>query len=258
MKKAILFFVIISSSFIFSQSINDFKAVIIPLKYDFQRTDNQYRLQTLTKINLQKAGFEAFYSNEQLPSNLSDRCKVLYLDLKKDNNMMVTKVFVEFKDCYGKKIFESIVGKSREKEFETAYQLALNDVFANDKNLKYSQKETLIESETIRPNMDSNIEFPKKEVFAEILFPKPVPEMVPIEENATKENLLYAQATSYGFQLVDSSPKLVMKVYKTSNSAVFIAIKNGLQGVLFTKQNQWFYEYYENDKLISEKVELKF
>lgn len=46
-----------------SVSLNDYKAVIIPLKYDFMKTDNQYRLATLSKQNLNKAGFEAFYTS---------------------------------------------------------------------------------------------------------------------------------------------------------------------------------------------------
>ena len=78
-----------------------------------------------------------------------------------------------------------------------------------------------------------------------------------ISENKSAD-LLYAQPTSYGYQLIDSEPKVVMKVYKTSNSTSFMAIKGSVQGVLVSKDNQWFFEYYQNDQLISEKVEVKF
>jgi hypothetical protein len=63
-------------------------------------------------------------------------------------------------------------------------------------------------------------------------------------------NLLYAQATSTGYQLIDST-KVVMKLLKTSQANSFIAIKDSVQGSDF-KDNQWFFEYYQNDTLISE------
>jgi len=36
------------------------------------------------------------------------------------------------------------------------------------------------------------------------------------------------------------------------------ANKNNIQGVLISKDNQWFFEYIINSKLVSEKVEVKF
>ncbi|MEP6930757.1 MAG: hypothetical protein ABI850_12110, partial [Flavobacterium sp.] len=126
----------------FSQSVNDYKAVIIPLKYEFIKTDNQYRLATSTKSNLVKAGFQAFYINEEIPAEFSDRCQLLYVDVKKENGFLVTKLFVELKDCYGKVIFTSQIGKSKEKDYETAYREALNEAFisVNALHYKYSGK----------------------------------------------------------------------------------------------------------------------
>jgi hypothetical protein len=45
-----------------------------------------------------------------------------------------------------------------------------------------------------------------------------------------------------------------MKVFKTSSSTCLIAMREPIQGVLISKDNQWFFEYYQNDKLISEEV----
>ena len=80
---------------------------------------------------------------------------------------------------------------------------------------------------------------------------------VPVIEKSTSD-LLYAQATATGYQLVDASPKVVYKLYKTSRSDLFIAMKGNNQGVLIQKDNQWFFEYYENATLVSEKVAVKF
>jgi hypothetical protein len=76
-------------------------------------------------------------------------------------------------------------------------------------------------------------------------------------EKSTSD-LLYAQANATGYQLVDASPKVVYKLYATSRSDLFIASKGNNQGVLIQKDNQWFFEYYESEKLISEKVAVKF
>lgn len=70
MKKLLTIATLLFGIHCFSQSIKDYKAVLIPLKYDFQKEQNQFRLQTLIKYNLEKAGFQAFYSNESIPSEL--------------------------------------------------------------------------------------------------------------------------------------------------------------------------------------------
>jgi hypothetical protein len=37
-----------------------------------------------------------------------------------------------------------------------------------------------------------------------------------------------------------------------------IAIRDADQGVLIARNEQWFFEYYQNDKLISEEINVKF
>lgn len=69
---------------------------------------------------------------------------------------------------------------------------------------------------------------------------------------------LYAQPITNGFQLVNTEPKVIYKIYNTTVKDYFIASKGDLQGVLYAKDNQWFFEYYQNDKLISEQLEVKF
>ena len=72
-------------------------------------------------------------------------------------------------------------------------------------------------------------------------------------------NLLYAQPTESGYQLIDKTPKVVMKLLKTSQPNVFIAIKDNVQGSLILKgDGQWYFESYQNDKLVSEKIVVKF
>lgn len=243
MKKILTIATLLFGIYCFSQSIKDYKAVLIPLKYDFQKEQNQFRLQTLIKYNLEKAGFQAFYSNESIPSELNDRCKLLTLDLIKESTFLVTKLTVVFRDCYGVEIFKSAVGKSREKDFQEAYKEALDNVF-----------KTITLDNT--SNLAKNSESKTQEINTQLAIKEGNRTNIILDKN--ENNLLYAQPTSYGYQLIDSESKVILKVYKTSISVSFIASKGTVQGVLVARENQWFFEYYQSDKLISELINVKF
>ena len=235
----------------FSQSINDYKAVIVPVKFDFAKGINPYRLSTMTKANLIKAGFQAFYENEQQPAEYANRCELLYADVKKDNAFLVTKLFVEFKDCYGKVVHTSETGRSKEKDFETAYRESLDNAFLSvyGLNYKYNGKTANANSGIATNTAVSAPAVAASSVSTQVTAPV---------ADVSDPNLLYAQPTENGYQLIDKTPKVVMKLLKTSRPDSFIAIKDGVQGTLNAKDNQWFFEYYQNDKLVSEKVTVKF
>ncbi|MCP2029271.1 hypothetical protein L1276_004455 [Flavobacterium sp. HSC-32F16] len=239
MKLKVLLTLLLCSVLGFSQSINDYKAVIIPLKYDFMKTDNQYRLATVTKSNLLRAGFKAYYANEEIPAGLGDRCELLYIDVKKDNAFLVTKLFVELKDCYGKVVYTSEIGKSREKDYEAAYKESLDNAFISVIGQHYKYNGKTITSQSLPTTA-------------------PVAATVIPTVDVSDPNLLYAQPTENGYQLIDKTPKVVMKLLKTSRPDSFIAIKDAVQGSLNAKDNGWYFEYYQNDKLVSEKISVKF
>ena len=248
MKKSYLLLLMLVVSYSYGQSINDYSAVIIPLKYDFLKEENQYRLNTLTKFNFSKAGFVAFYTKETIPAEYNDRCSLLRADVEKESGFLVTKLYVVLKDCNDKIVFKSAVGKSKEKDFKLAYIEALNEAFESVYELQYKYSGVAkVQSSTmpmtaLTPAVSNTVS------------------AVPIQSSVTinDANLLYAQATPTGYQLIDSTPKVVMKLMKTSQPNSFIAIKDGIQGSLILKENQWYFEYYQNDKLISEKIAVKF
>ncbi|WP_281322705.1 hypothetical protein [Flavobacterium aestivum] len=253
MKPKFLFLLLFVVNYGFSQSINDYIAVIVPTKYDFIKEENGYRLNTLTKFNLKKAGFVAFYTNETIPNEYNDRCSLLNVDVSKESGFMVTKLYVTFKDCYGKIVFKSEIGKSREKEFDVAYAEALNDAFISIYALHYKYNGGAVKS-------------PKTDSVTSVIAPATTTAVVaattavnvPDNADLNEANMLFAQPIKNGYQLVDNTPKVVMKVYKTTNPTIYSATKGTLQGVLISKNNQWYFEYYQNDTLISEKVAVKF
>ncbi|WP_422389343.1 hypothetical protein [Flavobacterium ginsenosidimutans] len=254
MKIKILLTALLCSFIGFAQSVNDYKAVIVPLRYDFTKTDNQYRMATLSKSNLLKAGFEAFYTNEQLPEGYTDRCQVLYIDVIKDSAFLTTKLSVQFKDCFGQVVYTSEVGKSKEKDYELAYREALDNAFKSIYALhyKYSGKEVATSRTPVATKAAVATSAVTTVAATQVVSVTPSPDL-------KDPNLLYAQPTESGYQLIDKTPKVVMKLFKTSQNNVFIASKDNVQGSLILKEDgQWYFESYQNDKLVSEKIVVKF
>jgi hypothetical protein len=58
--------------------------------------------------------------------------------------------------------------------------------------------------------------------------------------------------------VIDNEPKVIIKLYYTSQRNVFLGVKGSTNGVLILKDNQWFFEYIENGKILSEQLKLKF
>lgn len=253
MKKQFLLLVLFVVSYTYSQSVNDYKAFIVPVKYDFLKGENQYRLNTLTKFNLIKAGFNSFYSNESIPVEFNDRCGLLYVDVVKENSFLTTKLIITMRDCNNKIIFQSAAGKSKEKEYQVAYTEALNEAFQSVYNLQYKYSgQTITKTESAsEPEVSKPVPAPVFKVEKPVLS---TPKII----SKADATLLYAQPTANGYQLIDSTPKVIMKVFSTSNKGCYIAVKGDIQGVLILKNNEWVFEYYQNDQLWSEIIAVKF
>ncbi len=69
---------------------------------------------------------------------------------------------------------------------------------------------------------------------------------------------LYAQELPNGYQLVDSTPKIRMKIEKTSMPDFYMAKVGDTSGTVFKKNGTWFFEYYSGGNLISEELDIKF
>jgi hypothetical protein len=232
MKSKLLLLFILISSYAFSQSVNDYQYVIVPVKYDFLSKEDQYGLNTLTKLLLQKYGFKAYLSNEQIPLDV-ERCNFLYANVTENSGMFNTKLKVALKDCKQKVVFETQFGSSREKEFAVAYNQAFRESGKSfDKlNYKYNGK-----------NNSSITQKPSKTIVSE----------------TDSETFYFAQPIANGFQVVDNEPKVIMKLYTTSQQNVFIGFRGNTNGVVISKNGKWFFEYYDGDKLVSESINLRF
>ncbi|MFL9845822.1 hypothetical protein [Flavobacterium rhizosphaerae] len=235
------------ASFAQTQDINNYKYVIVPEKFDFLKDPNEYNLNTLTKMLFEKYGFVVFFTNDNLPPDLmANKCRALYGDLEDHSDWFGSGLSILLKDCGGKVIFESEVGKSKIKDYQKGYYEALRkaSVSLDGLNYKYAGDTALNTAQPIATQTAN----PPKAVAATAATPTPV----------VNKDILFAQPIENGYQLVDTTPKVVLKMYRTSQQDSYTAVGDGKNGVVFKKGNDWFFEYYQNDKLISEKLEIKF
>lgn len=285
--KAKFFTIIIAclmATSVFSQaSLNDYKYIIIPKKYEFLKEPDQYQINSLTKFLFNKYGFQAFMEGEEYPEDLNkDRCLALTSDVIKESAFLKTKLQIVLKNCNGLTVYTTKVGETREKDFARAYNEALRDAFQELETIGYTytpssnrptnslpaaktetRTEVAEEIQQLREEIQSLKQEKKEEavtVVAQQDKPKAIAE-TPKNTNATdakKEfsGVLYAQAIENGFQLVDSSPKVVYKIKNTSMENVFLV--EGKNATLYKKGNTWIMEYYDNDVLKQEELNIKF
>jgi hypothetical protein len=253
MKKLVFLLTIAFSTFGFSQSLDDYKLALVPSRFSIFKNDDFNRLNILTKMYMQKYGFDTYMDSETQPLDFANsNCNKVYVDLVENNTLFVTKVKVVIKDCNGKVVATSEEGKSREKDFLVAYNEALRSAF-NSFSALINHKYVPNSSEIVQPKLVIAEE--KKEEKGQ----QTIQELSNTTEPVKELNLatLFAQPISNGYQLIDSEPKVIYKIYKTSDKNVYSAVKGTIQGVLIAKNGGWFFEYYQNDKLVSEKVDVK-
>jgi hypothetical protein len=241
MKKLAVILMLFLSCIVLAQtSVNQYQYVIVPSQYTFLKVNDEFKLNTLTKLLLEKYGFKPFLNSEDLPQEIVDsNCDKLYADVISSGNFIRTKLTVVLKDCNKNIVYQSAIGTSKEKEYRVAYSQALRAAFKSFDVLHYHYSP-----------IQKSSEIPKIEAVDSM--------SVVVNHSIDKEEILYAQPNATGFQLVDATPKVIMKIFKTSNANTFTAIKGTIQGVLLSKDNSWFFEYYQDEKLVSEKVNVKF
>ncbi|MDP9081851.1 MAG: hypothetical protein M3O71_30935 [Bacteroidota bacterium] len=279
MKRYVLvFFLFIYFSGYSQNTINNYKYVVVPEKFSFLKENDQYSLNSYTKGFLQDKGFTAYFDNAELPNDIANnKCSALNADVLEKSGMFSTGLTVILKDCRGNVVFKSKEGKSREKDYKTAYYLALKDAFASLDKVSYvnngstnepSQPVVTTTASTApeRPatvasttpekkiTIPATSAEPEKSTVAATVVPAKTTEAVTNQPAGT----LYAQAIANGYQLIDTTPKIVLTLLKTSVENYFIASNATANGIVLKKNEAWFFEYYKDSKLVSEKLLVKF
>ncbi|WOD44462.1 hypothetical protein [Hwangdonia lutea] len=269
----------------FSQTnLNDYKYVIVPKKYSFLKQENQYLLNSLTKFLFEKYGFNTLLEGENYPDDFKqNRCMGLNSDVLKESGMFKTKLTVALKDCNGVVVYTSQLGESRLKDYGKAYNEALRNAFKSFEAVNYSYKPSnknamVVAKTDVETNnevaqeiqkLKEEIQSLKKEkedvaavsetkIEAEEIIEVPLTEAKSTPKTVIEgtSNILYAQETANGFQLVDSSPKVVYRINKTNLKDVFVV--EGIDGIIYKKDNTWFLDHYYGATLTQEELNIKF
>ena len=288
LKYILITVLVLSSGIIIGQrSLNEYKYVTVPNKFDFLKSDDQYQLNSLTKFLFKKEGFQTLYGGDVRPEELiKSSCLGLTTKVNNTSGLLNTKLVIELVNCRNETIFTSAEGRSKEKDYKKGYQEALRKAFKSITELNYSYKpvkESIVAETQVEKEKVVNVPFQLLEDVVKVEESSEVAKTIEIkaddkvrdniEEQEVKDiknevvvkeitgleastNLLYAQANPYGFQLVDSTPKVVYILLKTSRADVYI-LKNK-NGILFKKDNHWIVEYYEVNELVEQVLEIKF
>ena len=256
MKKYILICLLFATITSFAQNtINNYKYVIVPEKFNFLKENNQYNLNSLVKLILEEKGFTVYYDNAELPTEIANnKCSALVADLLEKNTMFTTNVTFLLKDCKGNVLFKSKEGKSREKEYKVSYNLALREAFTSLNEVQYTYTASTNVSEqptnvvaTVTPPVATTKRITTTAVV-----------QTPAAEVKQADGTLYAQPINNGYQLINTAPKIVLTLLKTSVPDYFIANNGTTNGIVLKKNGDWFFEYYQNDKLVGRKLLIKF
>ena len=248
-------------------ALNNYKYVVVPEKFSFLKQSDQYSLNSLTKVLLENKGFTVYLDNAELPNEVANnKCRALSADVLENSGMFTTGLTLLLKDCQGNIVFKSKEGKSREKDYKTAYYMALKEAFTSLDQVSYAYNGS--NNEPAQPVVTSTAStVPEKQITIPAASTEPVKSTVATSATSAKTTeagtnqpagTLYAQAIANGYQLIDTTPKIVLTLLKTSAENYFIAGNATANGIVLKKNEGWFFEYYKDGKLISEKLQVKF
>lgn len=258
MIKKISFFLLLSMSLtLLGQNFDKYKYVIVASKFDFLKKTDHYQTSSLTKFLLKKKGFTVYLDNEDLPEEVvNNRCLALSVEVVDESTMLTTKNAIQFKDCYGKVVYKSEVGKSKIKEYQKAYFETIRKAYASMEDLEYNFK-PLTE---IKKQIENKNEVPKINNITPkvVAIPKESIKQNQLLSKSSNENTttLYAQPKGNGYQLINLKPEVVFVLLKTNKEGVFII--KGKNGTLTKQGDKWVAEYYENDMLVVKNYVIKF
>lgn len=280
--------IILAFSYSLQAQLNKYKYIVVPKNFVGFKYENQYKTSTLIKYLFQQKGFDVVY-DDSLPEDLySKRCLGLLVQLNHKSTMFATIVSLTLKDCNDKDVFVTAEGKSKLKDNTLAYKEAINYAFNSFNNVSYSYKPATTTSvvkstpvvieEEVKESKEIKVAEEKKDIETpvvntgefnseDVTLSSAATVAVVTEVAASQATTLtktaspevwYAQEIPNGYQLVDSTPKIRLKVYKTSVPEIYIGINEKTKGLVYSKNSKWYFEYYIADKLQIEELAIKF
>ena len=283
----LLISVMLGSGQLLAQELDAFKYIIVPKQFEFQRGEDRFQLNSLTKFLFDKKGFTTLMEGDRQPEDLRENpCLGAKANVLDNSGMLSTKFMIEILNCQNKVVFTSVEGKSKIKDKKRGQHDALRKAFRSVQEIDYTFDRTnVVVYEEAKPAVEPEespakpaaVELVEEAAVAETPKAEPEPETVSTEEPAPqvvtqetpveqvkpvvseqpkKSVVLYAQEVENGYQLVDNTPKIVFVALKSSQENRFY-LKNKA-GVLYKNGDAWYAEYYKDGVLITKELQIKF
>ena len=180
--------------------LNAYKYVTVPNRFDFQKSEDAYQLNSLLKFLFNKKGFEAVLNNETMPFALrTNPCLGVLAKVVNESNMFKTKVFIELYNCHNQVVLKTEIGESKEKDFKKGFQEAIRLAFKTIDDIPYNYINN--------KQVEDIIALPEKKIAPQIL-------KLPIQ----KEELVLEEIS-----ILEPSPKNVIANQKYQEKVVVIA-----------------------------------
>ncbi|GLB48818.1 hypothetical protein Y10_11860 [Neptunitalea sp. Y10] len=236
----LLLVAVLSSTLLYSQkSVNNYAYVIVPTKFEFLKTADEYQLNSLSKFLFEKYGFTVYMDNEVPEELLQNPCNGLKADVIDHSGLFTSKLVVTLTDCMGTIVFESKEGKSKDKKYKVAYNEAVREAFEDVEALSYVYDGSAAEVATV-PVVETAPEVKTTAVVA----------VVPEEKTAPNKELVNSEANSW---IAKTKDGLNYTVYNNGNTIVMELLYTAIPDVYLIKGKDAL--LYKNDKgiwLISE------
>lgn len=236
MKKLFIVALLTFSSWVGAQE----KIIIIENNLAELGTFDKYNLHTYTKQFLVKEGYSVYFENEIPKEYVNNRCGAKYVNFKDTSNMLTTKLIMQLKDCSGKILFETHEAKSKEKIYQTAYREVFR-LSAKD----FTQKKELIDKffTTQETEYLPNVTTPETKNTTVLVQPQTAKNLNFVFENNNNEGVLK-----------DLTGKTLYKITKTSVENLYMASNNYVDGIIYTKEGKWYFEFTKNGNKIIEEI----
>jgi hypothetical protein len=231
MKKFLVLFIAIFSTTSFAQKK---QAIIISSKYEFQKEKNSYNINNMMKAILVSNNYQVYFDDEVLPIEVAQNaCDVLTGVLVDKSNLFLTRVKLQLKDCQNNFVFETLEVKSREKDIQTAYIEVIRLLSPELK--KY--KPAVIQKQEVVVEKQGLVEVPKASEYKTYL-------------NCFFDNSIIE---SHDFEIIGKEQNVLLFLQRTKNPNVFIAYKEGANGIFSKTENKGIFEYYFEGKYMVEE-----
>lgn len=242
-------------------SINNYKYISVPDKFDFLKSKDQYQLNSLTEFLLKKNEFTVLNKSDNYPMDLAqNNCLLLSANVVKIKGLLATKLQLILTDCRDKVVFSSEIGKSKLKDYQKAYHEALRNVFALSE-FNYAYVEANPTDVLPTPTPPQTLEVmpiePASEISSKVIEEKE--EVKEKEETVAIVELvsyLIIKQTNSGYDFLDSTSKTVKySVHATLFENVYII--DGEEGIIYKRGQSWVRESIENGKTTIEALNIQ-